>query len=123
MTIGAYYTKLKGRWDERDALYCITSCTCGAMKENLQFQQTQKTLKFLMGLNEVYAAARGQILLIELLPAINKAYSPILQDEKQRGMSKDNTTKTEASTFAVKNNTCNSERTFTPQSSHLKCEP
>ncbi|XP_048230661.1 uncharacterized protein LOC125370144 [Ricinus communis] len=58
MTIGAYYTKLKGLWDERDALCNIPTCTCGTMKEVLQFQQNQKTMKFLMGLNEVYSRSR-----------------------------------------------------------------
>ncbi|XP_057475895.1 uncharacterized protein LOC130763881 [Actinidia eriantha] len=35
MTIGAYYTKLKGLWDERDALCSIPTCTCGIVKEVL----------------------------------------------------------------------------------------
>ncbi|XP_022895254.1 uncharacterized protein LOC111409434 [Olea europaea var. sylvestris] len=121
LTIGAYYTKLKGLWDERDAPCCIPTCTYGAMKEVLQFQQNQKTMKFLMALNEVYAAVRGQILLMDPLPTVNKAYSLILQDEKQRGMSKGGTTMAEASAFAVKNNSRNFERTFTPKTPHQKC--
>ncbi|KAF7129467.1 hypothetical protein RHSIM_Rhsim10G0064300 [Rhododendron simsii] len=59
MTIGAYYTKLKGPWDEHDALCCIPTCTCGTVKELLQFQQSQRTMKFLMGLNEAYIVVRG----------------------------------------------------------------
>ncbi|PSS07980.1 Integrase [Actinidia chinensis var. chinensis] len=94
MTIGAYYTKLKGFWDECDTLCCIPTCTCGTVKEVLQFQQSQKNMKFLMGLNEAYAAVRGQILLMDPLPIINKAHSFILQDEKQ---------------------------TFTPKNPYLKC--
>lgn len=35
-----------------------------------------------MGLNEFYTAARGQILLMEPLPIVNKVYSLIIQDEK-----------------------------------------
>lgn len=75
MTIEAYYTKLKGLYDERDALYSIPKCTCGAMKDGLLFQQNQKTMKFLMGLNEVYAGVRGQILLMDPLPTVNKTHS------------------------------------------------
>ncbi|CAL9022958.1 unnamed protein product, partial [Prunus brigantina] len=37
MTIGAYYTKLKGLWDARDALCSLPSCNCGAAKEMFQF--------------------------------------------------------------------------------------
>ena len=81
MTIGAYYTKLKGLWDERDALCCIPTYTCGTVKEVLQFQQSQKTMKFLMELNEACIAIRRQILLMDPLLTINKAL--ILQDEKQ----------------------------------------
>ncbi|KAL0322331.1 UNVERIFIED_CONTAM: Retrovirus-related Pol polyprotein from transposon TNT 1-94 [Sesamum calycinum] len=101
MSIGAYYTKLKGLWDELDVLNCIPTCTCGSMKEFLQFQQNQKTMKFLMELNEVYANVRGQILLMDSLPSINKAHFLILQDEKQRGISKGSAPLVEASAFSV----------------------
>ncbi|XP_022870712.1 uncharacterized protein LOC111389956 [Olea europaea var. sylvestris] len=121
LTIGAYYTKLKDLWDERDALCCIPTCTCGAMKEVLQFQQNQMTMKSLMALNEVYVAVRAQILLMDPLHTVNKAYSLILQDEKQRGMSKGGTMIAEASAFAVKNNSRNFEKTFTPKTPHQKC--
>ncbi|XP_048430749.1 uncharacterized protein LOC125472847 [Pyrus x bretschneideri] len=40
-------------------------------------------MQFLMGLNESYAAVRGQILLIQPLPDTRKAYSLVLQQEKQ----------------------------------------
>ncbi|KAI3471479.1 hypothetical protein Pfo_031287 [Paulownia fortunei] len=59
MTIGAYYTKLKCLWDESNALCSIPKCTCGAMMDVLQFQQNQKAMKFLIGLNEVYFTVRG----------------------------------------------------------------
>ncbi|KAL0285816.1 UNVERIFIED_CONTAM: Retrovirus-related Pol polyprotein from transposon RE1 [Sesamum angustifolium] len=75
-----------------------------------------------MGLDEVYASVRGQILLMDSLPSINKAHSLILQDEKQQGMSKGRTPLVEASTFAVRKNSRNSERGFTPKNSHMKCE-
>ncbi|KAF7144617.1 hypothetical protein RHSIM_Rhsim04G0056500 [Rhododendron simsii] len=121
MTIGAYYTKLKGLWDERDALCCIPTCTCGTVKEVLQFQQSQRTMKFLMGLNEAYIAVRGQILLMDPLPTVNKAHSLILQDEKQRGISKGSAVMTEATAFATRSNSRNFERAFTPKNPHLKC--
>ncbi|XP_075492377.1 uncharacterized protein LOC142530429 [Primulina tabacum] len=35
MTIATYYTKLKGLWDERDALYSFPQCSCSAMKDVL----------------------------------------------------------------------------------------
>ena len=40
-------------------------------------------MQFLMGLNESYNAIRGQILLMNPLPDVAKAYSSIIQEEKQ----------------------------------------
>ncbi|KAM1479790.1 hypothetical protein ACFX2I_027022 [Malus domestica] len=124
LNIGAYYTKLKSFWDERDALCALPTCACGAAKELMQFQQSQKTMKFLMGLNESYAAVRGQLLLMDPLPAVNKAFSLIIQDEKQRAVSihaPGRSSITDAAAFAVRDNMRNSGRNFSPRNSHLKC--
>ena len=43
-------------------------------------------MKFLLGLNDYYATIRGQILLYEPLPNINKVLSLVLQEEKQRSL-------------------------------------
>ena len=43
-------------------------------------------MQFLMGLNESYSQIRGQILLIDPLPSINKVYSQLIQDESQRAI-------------------------------------
>lgn len=52
MNVASYFTKLKGLWDERSALCAIPARSCGTVKEVLQYKQDQKTMKFLMGLNE-----------------------------------------------------------------------
>ena len=44
-------------------------------------------MQFLMGLNESYSAIRGQILLMNPLPAVRHAYSSVCQEEKQRLLS------------------------------------
>ena len=41
-------------------------------------------MAFLMGLNDNFSHVRGQILLIDLLPPINRVFSLIHQEEKQR---------------------------------------
>ncbi|KAK9165874.1 hypothetical protein Scep_001065 [Stephania cephalantha] len=41
-------------------------------------------MQFLMGLNDIYDHVRNQILVMDPLPNINKAYSMILRVEKQR---------------------------------------
>ena len=74
LTIIAYYAKFKGLWDEFSN---YRTCTCG-------HQAKDCTMSFLMGLNETYAAVRGQILLMEPMPSLSKVFSLLLQDEKQR---------------------------------------
>ena len=43
-------------------------------------------MQFLMGLIESYSAIRGQILLMNPLPDVAKAYSSIVQKEKQQSL-------------------------------------
>ena len=42
--------------------------------------------QFLMGLNEKYSAIRGQIMLMQPLPIVKKAYSLLCEEEKQQGL-------------------------------------
>jgi hypothetical protein len=78
-TVAAYYTRLKKLWDELGS-YNDTVCSCGADHKR------RRLMQFLMGLNESYSAIRGQILLMNPLPDVAKAYSSIVQEEKQRSL-------------------------------------
>jgi hypothetical protein len=78
LSVSAYYTKLKGLWDE---LASYSDATHGAQADQ------QKLMQFLMGLNETYSVIRGQILLMNPLPSIRQAYSSVSQEEKQRLLS------------------------------------
>ncbi|XP_028093464.1 uncharacterized protein LOC114293571 [Camellia sinensis] len=112
-SIDSYFTKLKGLWDEHYALCLIPACNCGTMKTVLEYQQSQKTMKFLIGLNESYVAIRGQILLMDPFPTINRAYSLVLQHERQCDVSTGKQTHPEATTLAVRNNSnTNDHRNF-----------
>lgn len=70
-SISTYYTKLKMIWDEL-ATYnhnCTCGrCTCGGARES------EQTMSFLMGLNESYAQIRGQILLMDPIPSVNRIF-------------------------------------------------
>ena len=43
-------------------------------------------MHFLMGLNDSFSHIRGQILLIDPIPSVEKVFSLLIQDEKQRSI-------------------------------------
>jgi hypothetical protein len=91
MPVSDYFTQLKGLWDEFLNYRPIPGCTCGAKcicglsRTLMDYQHYDYVHSFLMRLNDSFAPVRGQILLMEPLPNINKVFSLIQNDEKQRG--------------------------------------
>ncbi|XP_042950892.1 uncharacterized protein LOC122282896 [Carya illinoinensis] len=98
LSVRDYYTRFKSLWDELLDYNQIPTCTCGALrtckcdaiKIFLDYQDRQHVIQFLMGLNDCFSHIRGQILMLEPLPNINKVFSLIVQEEKQREISKHN---------------------------------
>lgn len=102
-SVTSFFTKLKSLWDEKDVLCEITPCICEASKEIKAYMDTQKTMKFLMGLNDNYATIRSSVVNMEPFPTVNKADSMALHHEKQAEMSSGKAlAQPEAATFAVK---------------------
>ena len=58
-------------------------------------------MQFLQGLNNSYSAIQSQILLNESLPKVNKIYSLLLQEERQRLISVSTPTSNEGFALAV----------------------
>ena len=87
-----YYTNLQGLWEEllnyspNPVCNCTPSCSCGAMSKTLEKYEQRCVIQFLMGLNESFAAIRGQMLLMDPMPPINKVFSLIRQEERQRSI-------------------------------------
>ncbi|KAG8483501.1 hypothetical protein CXB51_023279 [Gossypium anomalum] len=86
-TISSYFTQLKLLWDEYTALVPFFTCDCEVAQQNSSHLHQQRLFQFLMGLNETYAAVRSQILLMQPLPSVNRAYSLIVQEEAHRSLS------------------------------------
>ena len=84
MTISAYFTTLKSHWDELAMLTPTPQCTCGILTELNHMQDTERVFQFLMGLHDSYASIRSQVLAMDPLPPVNKVYSTLHQEEKQR---------------------------------------
>ena len=83
-----YYTEFKALVDELANYQTMPMCkcpyNCGAQRTTSDLQDCDQVMRFLMGLNDSYSAIKGQILLYEPLPDINRVLSLILQEEKQR---------------------------------------
>ena len=83
-TVSAYFKKLKVLWEElaNYNMHCTCGlCTCGGAKE------TEHIMTFLMGLNDDFSQIRGQILLMDPIPNVNRIFSLIIQEERQRSVS------------------------------------
>jgi hypothetical protein len=84
LSVSCYFTNLKGLWHEINNYRPLPSCSCGTMKKLVDYRDEECIFQFLMGLNETFSHIRGQILLIDPLPPINKVFSLIIQEERQR---------------------------------------
>ncbi|XP_038683082.1 uncharacterized protein LOC119983488 [Tripterygium wilfordii] len=83
-SVTEYYTKQKVLWDELSYYTNIPVCTCGSKSALEQHQQKEYLMLFLMGLNDSFSVIRSQILSMEPLPGINKAFSMIQHQERQQ---------------------------------------
>ncbi|KAF3629661.1 hypothetical protein FXO37_28837 [Capsicum annuum] len=104
-SVAAYFTKLKRLWDELDSLNSNIKCTCVCSCEGKQklekSLEDERLIVFLMSLNDTYAQARGNILMLNPLPDLNHSYSLILQDEDQRETYMSPLISTDSSSFMV----------------------
>ncbi|XP_075088415.1 uncharacterized protein LOC142170410 [Nicotiana tabacum] len=87
-SISAYFTTLKRLWGELDSvnsqLGCTCACNCDGRRKMAKFMEDQRVIQFLMGLNDAYTQARGNILMLSPTPSMDQTYSLLLQDESQR---------------------------------------
>ncbi|XP_075091864.1 uncharacterized protein LOC142172012 [Nicotiana tabacum] len=83
-SISVYFSRLNDLWDEFESLILFPGCDCEKSRQLVVFLHQQKLMKFLMGLNEIYAPQRSQILMMHPTPTLDQAYSMIIQEESQR---------------------------------------
>ncbi|XP_019455050.1 PREDICTED: uncharacterized protein LOC109356169 [Lupinus angustifolius] len=87
--ISTYFIDLKTIWEELDALrplipcICDVKCTCESMKSTNHYRESEYVICFLKGLNDQFGTIKAQFLLMEPLPTINKAFSLVIQQERQ----------------------------------------
>nr|XP_023873300.1 uncharacterized protein LOC111985884 [Quercus suber] len=90
-TVTTYFTNLQASWDQLLNLRPLPSCSCGrcicGVNDKITLFNHQNTLmQFLNGLNEAFSQVRTQILMMEPSPSIDKAFSLVIQEERQRAL-------------------------------------
>ena len=86
-SVSCYFTKIKTLWEELNNYIPISICSCchcDRMKSILDLYSQKRVLQFLIGSNDSFSAVIAQILLMDPLSSINKVFSLIIQEEKQR---------------------------------------
>ncbi|XP_048489722.1 uncharacterized protein LOC125491677 [Beta vulgaris subsp. vulgaris] len=95
LTIIAYYEKIMKLWDELKSLKSFPDCSCGALakcicqflKKVSDLEVEGKLMQFLLGLNSGFDGTITNIMSMETLPTINRAFSITQHIEKQKEIS------------------------------------
>lgn len=78
-TVSEFYTALKTLWEELDNYHPFSTCDCSAKT----YHQQDFIIRFLKGLDDRFSVVRSQILLMDPLPAMNRVFSMVVQQERQ----------------------------------------
>ncbi|KAJ8620257.1 hypothetical protein MRB53_028786 [Persea americana] len=83
--------------------------------------QQDRVMQLLQGLHESFSTLRSHILLIELFPSVNKVYSLVSQEEKQRELTISHLSSTGAFALVAKKiNACYTQRRPGPTRANLR---
>ncbi|KAM0043166.1 putative retrotransposon gag domain, retrotransposon Copia-like protein [Helianthus debilis subsp. tardiflorus] len=88
-SVSAYYTKLRGIWDEIESVLPVPQCTCGNCtcdigKRLSDFKEKERLYEFLMGLDGDLSTIRTHVLSIKPTPTLGEAYRLASEEEQQR---------------------------------------
>ncbi|KAL0423513.1 UNVERIFIED_CONTAM: hypothetical protein Sradi_0886100 [Sesamum radiatum] len=79
LSVVAYFTRLKQLLDELICLKPPQVWVCGVTKPVINLSGSHYLMQFLMGLNEYFDHVRSQILVMDPLPDVNKAFSMVVK--------------------------------------------
>uniref|UniRef100_A0A2C9U155 Retrotransposon Copia-like N-terminal domain-containing protein n=1 Tax=Manihot esculenta TaxID=3983 RepID=A0A2C9U155_MANES len=89
-------------WDELANIVPILACICGSEKLATKIHNANHLMQFLMGLNDTFDQVRSQVLLLDPLPTVNKAFSMVLRVESRKEVQTNLTEHTEVAALAVR---------------------
>ena len=116
-TVTSFFTGLQTTWDQllnfRPLLCCAYGkCTCGVNDKITSFQHQDSLMQFLNGLNDAYSQVKTQILMMETIPSLDKAFSLVIQEERQRALGFNVNSSVESTALAIKNQGFNQSSIF-----------
>ena len=106
--VSGYFTRLRTLRDELKDFRHFLACSCGGMMELIDLQKQDYVLQFHMGLNESFTQVHAQILMMDPLSLINKVFSLVIQEEKQRRLSSFNLSQPTTAAYVVSSSNYNS---------------
>ena len=89
LDVSDYFTQLKVFWDELENYRplpfckCSIACSCDAVQSARVHREQDYVIRFLKGLNERFAHSKSQIMMMQPLPDIDKAFSLVIQQERE----------------------------------------
>ncbi|CAL1377952.1 unnamed protein product [Linum trigynum] len=103
-SVSQFYTKLRGLWDEIEALTPSLECTCAGCSCNVKRRQREvregeRLFDFLMGLDAPFSTVKSQILAMKPIPSLAEAYRLVTTDEQQRQLANSRRPRPEAAAF------------------------
>ncbi|CAH9084424.1 unnamed protein product [Cuscuta epithymum] len=127
-TVPAYYTRLRGLWDEIQSVSPTPKCSCGLCiceigKRLQKAREREQLYEFLMGLDEAFNTVRSQILTTKPAPTLGAAYHMVAEDERQRLVSDGRRQPQEVSAFVAQPKSSSMEGTNSAsyvQQQHLR---
>ena len=115
--VTSFFIGLQTAWDQllnfRPLPCCACGkCTCGVNDKITSFQHQDSLMQFLNGLNDAYSQVRTQILMMEPIPSLDKVFSLVIQEERQRALGFNVNSSVESIALAVKNQGFNQSSNF-----------
>ena len=105
--VTTFFTGLQAFWDQLlnlRPLPCCScgKCVCGVNDKITTFHHQDSLMQFLNGLNDSYSQVITQILMMEPIPSIDKAFSLVIQEERQRALGFNGGPSVDSTALAIK---------------------
>ncbi|XP_068641164.1 uncharacterized protein [Aristolochia californica] len=83
-SVNTYFTKLTTLWEELNNYrpHCSCGKRCGGVKDLIDYHNMEYFMSFLMSLDDSLSHVRGQLLLMDPMPPLNRVFSLVVQEEQ-----------------------------------------